>query len=213
MLSAGEKKKLGDPRTRRLQAYSTVADVFQLYSTLLGNPEWEKFRFVGSWNTLSDEQRRTHYNEMACHELDFFLYHHDRPFFDRVVKPLLANKLDKQLVDRWLLGESLAEYEPLWRTQRLNTLERILLAERIDSRQAGTKRPGWTNSYRLTHYHPPLDNNALRSHCVVRRWLPVVERRRTSTLKRLRAMPCKRKACLSSMPRWGRLHVNRWPTA
>jgi hypothetical protein len=149
LLSAGEKKKLGDPRTRRLQAYSTVADVFQLYSTLLGNPEWEKFRFVGSWNTLSDEQRRTHYNEMACHELDFFLYHHDRPFFDRVVKPLLANKLDKQLVDRWLLGESLAEYEPLWRTQRLNTLERILLAERIDSRQAGTKR--WLDEFLQAH--------------------------------------------------------------
>lgn len=149
LLTAGEKKNLGDPRTRRLQAYSTIADVFQLYSTLLGNPEWEKFRFVGNWNTLSDEQRFTHYNEMACHELDFFLYHHDRPFFDRVVKPLLANKLDKQLVDRWLLGESLAEYEPLWRTQRLNTLERILLAERIEGRQAGTKR--WLDEFLQAH--------------------------------------------------------------
>lgn len=153
LLSAGEKKLLGDPRTRRLQAYATIADVFQLYSTLLADPQWEKFRFVTNWHELSDQQRQMHYNEMACHELNFFLYHQDRPFFDRVVKPLLANKLDKQLVDLWLLGEPLAQYEPLWRLERLNTLERILLAERIKSRHVGIER--WLREYLEAHPLPP----------------------------------------------------------
>ena len=153
LLRAGEKKLLGDPRTRRLQAYATIADVFQLYSTLLADPQWEKFRFVTNWHELSDEQRQTHYNEMACHELNFFLYQQDRPFFDRVVKPLLANKLDKQLVDLWLLGEPLTAYEPLWRLERLNTLERILLAERITTRQAGVER--WLREYLEAHPMPP----------------------------------------------------------
>ncbi len=153
ILKAGEKRVLGDPRTRRLQAYTTIADVFQLYSTLLANPEWEKFRFIINWHELSDKERRKHYSEMACHELNFFLYHQDRPFFDAVVKPLLANKLDKQLVDLWLLGEPLTDYEPLWRMQRLNTLERILLAERAESRRAGVER--WLREHLQAHPMPP----------------------------------------------------------
>ncbi len=140
LLAAGEKKVLGDPKTRRLQTYATVADVFQLYGTLLNNPQWEKFRFVTDWHQLSQEQRQSHYNEMACHELNFFLYHKDREFFNQVVRPLIQQKLDKQLVDLWLLARPLDEYDRLWRTQRLNTLERILLASRVQSRHAGAVR-------------------------------------------------------------------------
>ena len=89
---------------------------------------------------MSDADRRSRYNELACHELNFFLYHKDRKFFDAVVRPLIAQKLDKQLVDQWLLGESLASYDQLWRVQRLNTLERILLAQSVETRKAGTNR-------------------------------------------------------------------------
>ena len=140
MLVAGTKKQLGDPRTRRVQTYSSIADVHRLYGTLLSNPEWEKFAFVGQWHKLTDAERRTNYNEMACHELNFYLYHKDRKFFDSVIKPLIAHKLEKQLIDRWLLEEPLDEYTELWRVQRLNTLERILLAERINSQRQGTSR-------------------------------------------------------------------------
>ncbi len=154
-LAAGETKQLGDPRTRRLQAYASIADVFELYNTLLGDAEWEKFRFVTRWQQLSAQERQAHYSDMACHELNFFLYHHDREFFDRVVKPLLANKMDKQLVDHWLLGESLAEHEPLWRVQRLNTLERILLAERIESHRQGTGR--WLKDFLQAYPLSPSD--------------------------------------------------------
>lgn len=140
VLGPNEKKSLGDPRTRRVQAYSSIADVHRLYGTLLANAEWEKFAFVGDWHKLTEAERRSKYNEMACHELNFFLYHKDRKFFDSVVKPLLAQKLYKQLVDLWLLDEPLDEYTELWRVQRLNTLERILLAQRIKSRAVGTMR-------------------------------------------------------------------------
>jgi hypothetical protein len=143
LLAAGAKVSLGDARTRRLQTYSDIASVFQLYSTLLNNPDWEKFRFVTNWHQLSDEEKRANYNETACHELNFFLFHKDRKFFDTVVKPLIEQKLDKQLVDDWLLGRSLDQYAELWRQQRLNTLERVLLAERIASNRAGALR--WLN--------------------------------------------------------------------
>ncbi|MEZ6135956.1 MAG: hypothetical protein R3C53_13725 [Pirellulaceae bacterium] len=141
VLPAGEKVGLGDARTRRVQTYANIASVFQLYETLLGEgSDWHKFRFIADWHNLSDEERQAHYNEMACHELNFFLYHKDRKFFDAVVKPLIAQKLDKQLVDDWLLGRPLDQYTELWRVQRLNTLERVLLAERLEAKRAGTLR-------------------------------------------------------------------------
>jgi hypothetical protein len=135
-----------------MQAYTTVADVFQLYSTILNDPNWEKFRFVGRWQALTEEEQLSHYNAMACHELNFFLYHKDRKFFDRVVKPLIAQKLDKQLVDLWLLGEPLESFDQLWKVRRMNTLERILFADSLESKQDGTKR--WLTEYLQTH---PLD--------------------------------------------------------
>jgi hypothetical protein len=140
VLPANQKKLIGDPRTRRLQTYASIGDVYRLYGTLLRNAEWDKFNFIAKWHQLSDADRRSRYNELACHELNFFLYHKDRKFFDTVVRPLLAQKLDKQLVDLWLLGESLASYDQLWRVQRLNTLEKILLAQSIETKKAGTNR-------------------------------------------------------------------------
>ena len=140
VLAANAMKLIGDPRTRRVQTYASIGDVYRLYGTLLGNPEWDKFRFVAKWHQLSDAEQRARYNEMACHELNFFLYHKDRKFFDAVIRPLITQKLDKQLVDLWLLGESLVSYDQLWRVQRLNTLERILLAQSIEARKVGTER-------------------------------------------------------------------------
>lgn len=152
VLTEAGKQELGDPRTRRIQIYGTVGDVFQLYATLLSNPEWEKFRFVSQWHQLSDDERKARYNEMACHELNFYLYHKDRAFFDAVIKPLIAQKLDKQLVDLWLLGEPLSGFDQLWRIQRLNTLERILLAQSIQARREGTLR--WLGDFVAAN---PLD--------------------------------------------------------
>ncbi|WP_197355824.1 hypothetical protein [Aureliella helgolandensis] len=143
VLSAGEEKSFGDPRTRRLQTFSSLAEVFQLYATLLEDSEWEKFRFLVDWHELSEERQLAHYSELACHELNFFLYHQDRLFFDRVIRPFIEQKLDKQLIDHWLLDQPLEEYAELWRVQRLNALERILLARRLSAMQAGTQR--WIN--------------------------------------------------------------------
>ncbi|MCC6509716.1 MAG: hypothetical protein IT423_11445, partial [Pirellulaceae bacterium] len=151
-LKAGEKVAVGDARTSRLQVFTTLADVYRLYGTLLANPEWEKFRFVTQWPELSDEEKRARYSEMSCHELDYFLYRKDRPFFDAVVAPLISQKLDKQLVDLWLIDKPLEAYRALWRTQRLNTLERSLLAQRLNDLASGTQR--WLDDYLAAN---PLD--------------------------------------------------------
>ena len=61
-------------------------------------------------------------------------------FFAQVVKPYLANKLDKTFVDEWLLDRDLATYLEPWRFARLNTLERILLGGRIEGERDAMNR-------------------------------------------------------------------------
>lgn len=152
VLKAGEKTAVGDARTSRAQVYATLGDVYRLYETLLKNGEWEKFRFVTQWDQLSEDEKKARYSEMSCHELDYFLYRKDRKFFDAVAAPLLQQKLDKQLVDLWLLDKPIDAYQVLWRIQRLNTLERILLSQKLKDTQAGTRR--WLDEFLVAH---PLD--------------------------------------------------------
>src|SRR5207244_2092082 len=61
-------------------------------------------------------------------------------FFQTVVRPYLANKKDKTFLDRWLLEEDLKEYLQPWLYGRLNTVERILLAQRLQDEPPRTTR-------------------------------------------------------------------------
>ncbi|MCA9193218.1 MAG: hypothetical protein KDB03_15710 [Planctomycetales bacterium] len=136
----GERLGLGDAKTRRVQAYNSLETVFQLYTAALGDGELEKFRPLMQWPELTDEEKKNQYNKLACHEINFFLFHHDRPFFDGVIRPILIHKIEKQLIDRWLLGEPLDQYDALWRIDKLNTLERILLARSLTQTRGGLER-------------------------------------------------------------------------
>ena len=62
------------------------------------------------------------------------------PYYDAVVKPYLANKKDKTFLDHFLLGDDLSEYAQPWRYERLNTVERVLLAQRLKDEPARTSR-------------------------------------------------------------------------
>jgi hypothetical protein len=65
-----------------------------------------------------------------------------------VVRPYLVNKKDKTFLDHWLLEDDLGDYLQPWRFGRLNTVERILLAQRIKNEPARTARH-LTDLYRL----------------------------------------------------------------
>src|SRR5204863_2468279 len=51
--------------------------------------------------------------------------------FAAVVKPFLANKLEKTFLDHWLLGDDLSGYLETWSFAQLNLIEKILLAQRL----------------------------------------------------------------------------------
>jgi hypothetical protein len=114
--------------------------VYGLYATLSKDPKLAEFAFLLTWPKLKLEEKRTLYSKYASHELHFFLAKKDPAFFQAVVLPYLANKKDKTFMDRWLLQEDLSEYRQPWWYGRLNTVERVLLAQRLQGEPAKTAR-------------------------------------------------------------------------
>ncbi len=125
-----------DSKVTALETFESLDRVFAYFQALRNDPVFAKFDFLTRWQSLDAATKRAKYNEFACHELNVFVYLKDRAFFDAVVKPFLANKRDKQLVDDFLLGNNLTPYTEPLKFQQLNTFETILLA-----RAGGTPIP------------------------------------------------------------------------
>ena len=141
VLPTSDKNILGDAASTRVKIYSSIPDVFQLYRTLLNNnAACDKFECLTRWPVLKEDEKERHYSDLACHELNLFLMVHDKPFFERVVRPYLANKMQKQFMDDYVLGLDLSKYVQPWKLAQLNAVERVLLAKRIAGQAASTKR-------------------------------------------------------------------------
>src|SRR6185295_6282412 len=84
--------------------------------------------------------KKTLYSKYACHELSFFIAKKDPEFFATIVKPYLANKKDKTFLDHWLLENDLRDYLLPWQHARLNSVERVLLAQRLTGEPVKTAR-------------------------------------------------------------------------
>lgn len=130
VLGAGEAVVFPDLATTRYQTIRTPGQVFDLLQALADDAALADFVFLKDWPELAEAEKLKKYGEHACHELHLFLYERDRDFFDRVVRPYLANKKDKTFVDRWLLGALTPDDTRLDRLQERNALELALLARR-----------------------------------------------------------------------------------
>lgn len=144
--------EIGDVQSARAQVYSSIADLYQYYSAQVKDDKLAKFAFLPKWHQLNEEARLAKYNEFACHEMHLFLYFKDRPFFDKIIKPLLEQKKDPEFIDQWLLGRDLTPFTALWRFAELNAAERALLAVRLDSQRAAIDRS--MHDWLVTH---PVD--------------------------------------------------------
>ncbi len=140
ILPAGQAFVVPDAVSARFEAYDSLPKVYALYATLSKDPKLAEFSFVLNWPKLKPEEKRTLYSKYACHELHFFLLKKDPEFFRTVVRPYLANKKDKTFLDRWLLEDDLGEFMQPWAYGRLNTVERTLLAQRIQGEQQKSAR-------------------------------------------------------------------------
>ena len=130
-LRPGESRALSASTTTRWQAYASLSDAARLLDAVRPDPAAATFEFALRWPSLPPEEKRARYGEFACHELDFFLWCRDRPFFEATVLPALRSKRDPDLVDRFLRGENLSEWAEPARLGALGAFERCLVALRV----------------------------------------------------------------------------------
>ncbi|MBX3400732.1 MAG: hypothetical protein KF873_18515 [Gemmataceae bacterium] len=140
VLAPNQEFALADIAASRFELFDSTAKVYALYSTLSKDPKLAEFAFVLTWPKLKADEKRTLYSKYSSHELNFFLFKKDPEFFGAVVKPYLANKKDKTFLDHYLLDADLSRYLQPWNYGRLNSVERVLLAQRIANESAKTGR-------------------------------------------------------------------------
>jgi hypothetical protein len=127
----GAKIAIADLATAKVHLLDSVERAHAYLLALRDDPTLREFSFVTRWHAIADGERRELYSKYACHELHLFLYFKDRPFFEAVVRPYLANKRVKTFVDHWLLDADLRPYLEPARLTQLNAVERALLARRL----------------------------------------------------------------------------------
>ena len=67
------------------------------------NEEQEFIDAMLKWPTQTAEQKAKAYSEYTSHEFNVFLKLKDTAFFENAVRPFITNKIEKTVVDYWLL--------------------------------------------------------------------------------------------------------------
>jgi len=156
-LHSGETLVIQDFQSSKVEIFTSLEDVRRILFAL--NPslalEMADFAFLLNWPQLTEEQKCARFNQYLSHELNLFIYFKDRPFFNKVVRPHISNKVRKTLIDSYLLDEDLSKYVASEAFASLNTLERILLGERIGPAESSAIRKltaDLTPPKNLSHY-------------------------------------------------------------
>lgn len=134
-LKKGETLDVDDLASAKFAIYDDLGDVYNLLQTLNSHPHVKTFSFVLTWMDKKPAEKNKLYSKHACHELNFWLSRKDPEFFKQVVLPHVKNKRTKTFIDHYLLKNDLNSYAEPWQVARLNTVERILLADRLKDRR------------------------------------------------------------------------------
>jgi len=132
-LQPEESLSLSNMKISKFEIFDSIEKVFGLLRTINDSSELNEFEFIIKWPELSQKDKLKHYSEKSCHELNFFLFHKDRPFFQDVILPYISHKKDKTFLDHWLLSDNLDAYTSLYAFSNLNIAEKILLARSLSN--------------------------------------------------------------------------------
>ncbi|MDA0282714.1 MAG: hypothetical protein O3B86_05115 [Planctomycetota bacterium] len=140
VVGAGETFMLADIRSSQFQSFDSLSRVYSLYSTLGQDARLAEFGFILGWPKLKSAEKLEQYSRYACHELNYFLSRKDPEFFEQIIRPYLANKQHRTFLDDVLIGGDLGKYRQPWSWERLNTVERILLSQRLKAEPSHTRQ-------------------------------------------------------------------------
>ena len=136
-VAKGKSLDIKDLTSTEIQVVDSLQKLFELEKQLLvGNGTdydngrtFDHWAFLKNWNTLTHEEKLDKYDKNASHELNVFLYFRDPEFFAKIVRPFIFNKIKKDVVDAFLLGDeqSLLNYAEIGQMESFSALELILL--------------------------------------------------------------------------------------
>ncbi|KRW99096.1 hypothetical protein PPERSA_07349 [Pseudocohnilembus persalinus] len=125
------------------------------------NNGYQFWSFLTDWAQFSKEKKLEKYDEFACHEINIFLYIKDKPFFEEVVKPFIANKIEKSFVDYFLLDDKqvLNQYAQTHQLSLMNYMEKCLLVSYLAKNEQKQQAQQLAASISLMARNQPLDTN------------------------------------------------------
>src|SRR5690606_35425718 len=96
LVQGGEKVVIEDPASAEVTWYHNLEKVYQyLLARSNQNEKLTNFSFLLRCPEMTEEEKREKYSEYGSHELSFFLSRKDPVFFERVIRPYLANTKEK----------------------------------------------------------------------------------------------------------------------
>lgn len=111
------------------RAFTTLAEAHQFLFGATGDDRLNDFLPLLDWPSLDEPAKLAFLSGHACHELHLFLARKDAAFFEKHVKPMLAEKREPTVIDDILLGRDLLKHLRPFAWQRLNAAEKALLAQ------------------------------------------------------------------------------------
>lgn len=144
-LKTNEKISIKNISSTEVFIISSLKELFECFRIfeINGSFNFQEWEFLCNWHLLSAMDKLKKYDKFYSHELNLFLFFKDNDFFDEVVRPLLQNKKEKEIIDHFLLENKL-EFQNKFNfacSENLNVVEKILLAV-----SAKNSHPNFSNS-------------------------------------------------------------------
>ncbi len=140
LLRKGEVFTAEDILSAKVEVVDSIGAAYRLLTALNDDPTLAEFNFIVNWPEHGMAKKQELYKKYACHELHLFLARKDPAFFNKVVRPYIADKKDRTFIDDRLLGNPLDSYLEPWNYSRLNTVERAMLAQQMKQQHRSTAR-------------------------------------------------------------------------
>jgi len=145
----GAEYVIQDFSTAEYEPYEGLDEPFNLYRVIASKcglrSSFSKFQTLVDWVNTSDEDRLKFYDQYQCHEVNFFLMKKDPEFFAAVVRPTIANKVQKSFLDLYMLGSDIEQFKDTHRFLKLNCFERILLCGVLNDEALSAKTIKWVD--------------------------------------------------------------------
>ncbi|MCK6486941.1 MAG: hypothetical protein L6R48_01145, partial [Planctomycetes bacterium] len=139
-VAAGATIELPSGPGARVRVVDDVAGLVDWLAAAYPRAGLAEWRALARWQQLDEPARRALCARLGSHELHLFLAQHDPAWFERHLRPVLAARRQRSLVDDCLLGGDPARWLAADRHARLNACERALLARRLPPDQAAAER-------------------------------------------------------------------------